>query len=159
MRNLLRKLRSAWQLSFRQKLWFVLCYPLSGIVRAMVLTIPFKWLKRLLGVHHKNFQLCPLVTDEQLSRACEIGRTIAIIDKYTPWKSNCMVEAILSRWLLAVYDIPYALYMGAYLTKNPNEPMKAHAWVRVGSRIIVGARGHKRYGVTATFLDKSLVKF
>lgn len=64
-----------------------------------------------------------------------------------------MVEAILTHWLLNRYRVPHVICLGAYLTKDPSEPMKAHAWVRVGPRIIVGAAGHQRYAVTAVFVS------
>lgn len=154
MKSLLRKLKTAWRLPLRRKVWALVMYPLSGLIRASVLSIPFKYLNKGLGIQHKNYQLCPLVTDYQLQRSVEIGRTIRMIAKYTPWKTNCMVEAILARIFLAYYDIPYIFYMGAYLTKDPKEPMKAHAWLSTGPYIIVGGRGHKKYAIVSSFVSK-----
>jgi len=115
--------------------------------------MPFKWIKRHLGLHQKNFDFCPLVEDEQLRLACEVGRTVSKLSRYTFWNSNCMVEAVLTHGLLNFYRVPHVICMGAFLTKDPTEPMKAHAWVRVGARIVVGAAGHQRYAVTAVFVS------
>lgn len=156
MNRSLRVVKTAFGLSWRRKLWFLAMYPLSGFVRLAVLCTPFKYLSHFLGHHYRNYQLCVLVSDAQLQTAREIGCTIAILDKYTPWKTNCMVDAILARIWLSAYRIPYVFYLGAYLTKEVSEPMKAHAWVGVGPRLIVGGKGHLRYAIVSTFVSKLL---
>lgn len=156
MKRLARLIAIALGFSWRKRFWLLLMYPLSGLIRAAVLLVPFKHLSRCLGIHYRNYQLCVLVTDAQLQMAREIGGTIALIDKYTPWQTNCMVEGILARIWLGFYKIPYVFYMGAYLTKDDSQPMKAHAWVGVGPRLIVGGRGHQRYAIVSTFVSKAL---
>jgi hypothetical protein len=156
MKQFIRIIKIALGFSWRKRFWLFLMYPLSGLIRLMVLTVPFKYLSRFLGQHHRNHQLCVLVSDTQLQLAREIGGTIALLDKYTPWKSNCMVEGILARIWLAAYGIPYVFYMGAYLTKDAAEPMKAHAWVGVGPKLIVGGHGHQRYAIVGTFVSRML---
>ena len=158
MSQLLRIFKTAKGLSWRRKVWLLVMYPLSGLVRLVALCAPFRYVSRLLGCHYRNHQLCVLVSDYQLLTAHEIGRTIVILDKYTPWKTNCMVEGILARIWLGAYGIPYVFYLGTQLTKDASEPMKAHAWVGVGPRIIVGNQGHQRYTIVGTFVSKRLAK-
>jgi hypothetical protein len=149
---------AATKLKWYQFSWLLLMYPLSGLIRASVLTIPFKYLNKALGSHHKNHQLCTLFTEQQITKARQIGQTIRIMSKYTPWKSNCMVEAILARMWLSWHKIPYVFYMGAYMTKDPAEPMKAHAWVTTGYLYVVGGRGHQKYAIVSTFLPKQFIQ-
>jgi hypothetical protein len=125
-------------------------YPLSGFIRFCILTLPFKVISRWLGKHFSNNQLSVLVSESQMQRAREIGSLIAIFEKYTPWKTNCLVQAILCRILLGYYHIPYIIYLGTFMTKDQNEPMKAHAWVSVGSKVIAG-RGYQKFVIVSSF--------
>lgn len=154
--SFIQKIHGAWRLSWQQKIWIIVLYPISGIVRASVLVIPFKYLHKSLGIHSRNLQFCTVITESQLQKARQIGNAIIIMSKYTPWESNCMVQAILARWVLSLYGIPYVMYMGAYMTKDRSEPMKAHAWITAGPRIVVGAKGHQRYAIVSTFASKQL---
>lgn len=150
---LFRKIRSAYQLSWPQISWLLILFPISGFVRFAVLILPFKYIKKLLGTHHSNFQLSTLVCNDQLNTAIEIGQSIKVMAKYTPWKSNCLVQAILARLLLSLYNLPHVLYFGTCITSSKATPMKAHAWVSVGSKIIVGGRGHNRYTIVGTYIS------
>ena len=150
--TIIRKLKVAWGFSWQQKLWFVVLYPLSGLVRAAVLTIPFKHLNRALGKNNKNHRLSSIVSEEQLLTAKNISIVIRTVSKYTPWTSNCMVEAMLARFVLRAYGIPYVFYLGVQMTHDPEEPMKAHAWVTAGPYAVVGGKNHHKFGVVGTFI-------
>lgn len=153
----LGKLKSAWRLPLHEKLWFVFFYPYSGMVRLVILTLPFRYLSGYLGLHYQNYELSPLVTEQQLLRAWRIGRLAELVAKYTPWQSKCLVQAIMVRTLLGWYDIPYIMYFGVQLTGQQDEPMKAHAWVKVGSRIVSGASGHKQFAIVSSYIAPSIL--
>ncbi|MCW8878895.1 MAG: lasso peptide biosynthesis B2 protein [Kangiellaceae bacterium] len=155
---LVRKIRSAWNLPLREKLWLILLYPFSGIARATILLLPFRWIAPFLGKHHNNHQLCSLTTEKQLNQAWRIRHIIKLIARYTPWDSNCFVQVVMARALLGWYKIPYVIHFGARLTKQQNRAMKAHAWIKVGSWIITGRQGHQSFGIVGSYLASSILK-
>ncbi len=146
-----------WHLPQREKAWFFLLIPLSGAVRLVLCVMPFNWYARHLGEHHKNYQLSPLVSSSELERARGIGRTIALVSRYTPWQSKCLVQAVMARIMLGYYGIPYIMHLGTKLTRESSSSMKGHAWVKVGARIIVGREGHKTYTIVGSFVASSLL--
>lgn len=154
---LLRKLRAATQLDLQQWQWLVLIYPLSGIIRLLILSLPFSVWRKYFGSYNSNCQLCTLSSVEQIEKALKIGRTIRISSKYTPWKSNCMVEALLARYFLMRFDIPHVIYFGARLKKSATSHMKAHAWVMTSNTFIVGGRGHDAFGIVASYVSFLLI--
>ncbi len=154
---LLKKISSLWHLPWCEKIWLTLLYPLSGVIRFTILTMRFSWLAPLLGQHHKNYQLSPLVSQPMLQRAWRIGRIVELTSRYTPWQSKCLVQAIMVRILLGYYRIPYVMHLGTRLTKNASAPMKAHAWVKVGPWIIVGREGHQAFTIVSSFISPSLL--
>ena len=156
LKRLIRKLITFYRIPLREKLWLTFLYPYSGIIRAATLLLPFNQLAKLLGHHSQNVQLSSLATEEEYLRASRIGRITEITSRYTPWKSKCLVQAIMARTLLGYYGIPYVFHFGAHITGDSKESMKAHAWVKVGPRIITGRKGHKSYGIVATYTSLPL---
>lgn len=77
--------------------------------------------------------------------------------KYTPWKSACLVQALIATWLLAYYHIPYVLHLGVARATPQGDDLQAHAWLRVGQWVITGREGHQAFTVVATFVAPSLL--
>ncbi len=151
------KLRTAWGLPLREKAWCLLFFPYSGVIRLALLTLRFRWMARWLGKQHENYQFSPLVTACEMQLAWRIGRIAELVARFTPWQSKCLVQAILVRSLLGYYGVPYVMHLGARLTGEPSEAMKAHAWVKVGAWVVCGREGHQAYAVTNSFVSKSLL--
>ncbi|TQV85348.1 lasso peptide biosynthesis B2 protein [Aliikangiella sp. M105] len=153
---LVQKIRSAYNLPFREKFWFLFLYPYSGLIRAMILLIPFRKIAMYLGKYHHNYQLSCLASDKQLGIARRIGHVIKLVARYTPWDSKCFVQVIMARTLLGWYQIPYVIHFGARLTRQKKKPMTAHTWIKVGPWIITGRQGHQSYGVVGSYLAHSI---
>jgi hypothetical protein len=161
--RILRKAKTAWRLPWQEKIWLGLLYPLSGLARAALLCIPFRRVAPYLGRHHGNLQLSPLATPGQIRLAARIGSISAIAARFTPWKSRCLVQAIMVKTLLAHYGIPHVIYLGVVKPTGPaNLPadfsgsehppgMKAHAWVAVGPKVVAGRAGHRTFTIVSTF--------
>ena len=160
-----RKLRVFLSLRNREKLWFFLLYLLSGFIRAIILTVPFRHLAPYLGKHYSNVQLATVVTEEQMKTAWRIGRITELASKYTPWESKCLVQAMMVRCLLGYYGIPYVLYLGVTKSKKVVDAglqdeniLKAHAWLSVGPWIVAGREGHRAFTIVSTFVQPSLLE-
>lgn len=154
---LVSKIKTFRGLPLREKLWFFFLYPYSGIVRAVVLWCPFRYLSQALGHHHANYTLSSVVSEADRQLAWRIGRIIELTARYTPWECKCLVQAAMARTLLGFYGIPYVMHLGARMTEDPAAPMKAHAWVKVGPWIVTGGEGHAAFGVVSTFVTPSVI--
>ena len=155
MRQELRKIRLFLQFPTRHKLWFVWCFFVSGIVRASILLLPFRWLSPHLGAHYANHQFSTVVSEEQQLLAWRIGRVTEAACKQTPWESKCLVQAILARYLLDRYEIPCVLYLGLFKPKTGGDDLKAHAWLCTGPWVITGGGGHQPFKIVATYVSPS----
>jgi hypothetical protein len=151
-----KKIITASRLPLREKVWFLLCYPCSGIIRVSTFILPFSFLSKWLGLHNSNLILSTVATEKQCMLAWRIGKIIELSTRATPWEARCLVQAIIARTLLGYYNIPYVLYLGASLTKV-TEPMTAHAWVKVGPWVIVGNDDLKAYSVISTYVSPNLI--
>lgn len=65
-----------------------------------------------------------------------------------PWESLCLVQALAARRVLDRRGVPTTLYLGV---RREGEALKAHAWLRWGSRHLTGGPGHEAYRVVASF--------
>lgn len=52
-----------------------------------------------------------------------------------PWRSDCLVQALAAQHWLAAKGIGSTIHLGV---KPSGAPLDAHAWLKVGDRIILG---------------------
>lgn len=151
----IRKFRTLLGLPLREKFWLLLLFFLSGVTRAVLLTLPFRSLAPFLGNHYQKVELSPIVSQAQLQLARQIGQCCETIARYTPWESKCLVQAIMATALLKWYCIPYVLHLGVAKSDQPgDEKLLAHAWVKVGPSVITGRAGHQNFCVVSTFVSQ-----
>ena len=131
----------------QQKGLFVYAYLLSGLIRLSILVLPFKVLKRGLGIPKMGSIFD--VSDEKIVIAREIRRLDLQVCNHTPWQSKCLVRAILTQHLLKQRNIPSTLYLG--VNKNESGEMQAHAWLRCGEIIIMGGENKNGFIEVAKF--------
>jgi len=164
MKLLWRKICSFLSIKNREKLWFFLLFILSGFSRAAVLTLPFRRVAPYLGRHFQNTQLAALVSEKQLRTAWRIGRITELTAAYTPWQSKCLIQAMMAKFLLSYYDIPYVMYLGVTKSaaraagKQDANNLQAHAWLTVGPWVITGREGHRAFTIVSTFVTPSLLE-
>ena len=69
-----------------------------------------------------------------------------------PWHSSCLVQALAGAAMLKRRRLDGVLYLGVRLTPGSRTGgMAAHAWLRSGSTVLVGAEGRTAYTVIARF--------
>tara|TARA_R110002167_G_scaffold81044_3_gene222175 strand:- start:111 stop:599 length:489 start_codon:yes stop_codon:yes gene_type:complete len=157
LQQILRKSRTAWKLPLREKVWLILLFPYSGFIRASTYIFPFRIFSKALGLHYQNHTLSTVVTEQQRMLAWRIGKIVELATRATPWEAKCLVQAAMARTLLGYYHIPYVLHIGARITHEESEPLKAHAWVKVGPRVIIGGGGLQAFGIVSTFISPTLL--
>jgi hypothetical protein len=89
------------------------------------------------------------LTPELKLELIRIGSAIEAVSKYTPWKSNCFAQALCAHWILKGRYIVHTIYFGVH--KEGDHQMKAHAWLKVGPKIITGRKGHKNFTTVGIF--------
>lgn len=157
LRHLATRASTAIHLPAFMQCWLVPCWCLLGLSRLLLWAVPFARLKRHLGKSGGEAPWVPLASNKQLHRALQIGRTIRLAARYTPWESACLPQAMAARWLLGLHRVPYGLYLGWRRGAALPGDAPAHAWVAVGRVNVTGGVGFDRYAVMGTFVAPRLV--
>lgn len=153
------KIRSFLRLSGFEKLWFLPACLMLGIARLLILMVSFRRLVADLGVNLGSAPMIPLLDEARETRALRIGRVVRLAARYTPWESNCFPQALISRFLLNIHDIPSALCFGVEIDAGyPRGEMRAHAWVVAGRVCVVGGYSFGHYGVVSCFVSPSALR-
>ena len=71
---------------------------LSGIFRLIVSFVPFKKYKKFIGKY--NEVSSNEIESDSIYLIDKISWAVNTIEKYTPWKSTCLVKAIVAQRLL-----------------------------------------------------------
>lgn len=143
------RLRRFLQLSSRHRFWLLQLVVLSALAKLAIALIPLRHLARYLGPAQQNIRLCVVATPAQLEKARDIGRLTAIMARITPWQSQCLVQVLAAKTLLAQQQVPWVAHFG--VRHEAGHVLKAHAWLTVGPDVIVGRREHRTFAVVATY--------
>lgn len=124
-------------MSFRQIIrrvgLFFTSFILLGVFQGIIMLFPFRiYAARLAGV--VSYQLDNLCQNNVLSRrqasyAILVGRMVARVSRYTPWPSKCLVQALVTKFILRNFKISSTLVIGVGFESDGS--FKAHAWVNV----------------------------
>ncbi len=118
-----------------------------GLSRGMVLTLPFRWIAprlqaRLPDSAHVSGQ----------AEAQDVGWALRVASQYTPWKSNCLAQAIAGKRMLHRRKLSSTLVLG--VRKGEQDQFEAHAWLDCGSITLTGGHDHTGYSVVSSFPDE-----
>ena len=142
-------LKSFARLPRQDQRLLIRAFCLAGFVRLVILIVPFRRLSPFLGSHMGE---SPREEDDaRLAYAWRVGQTVETVSRYTPWKSKCLVQAVVAKILLRRLGIANTLYMG--VARDEGEGLVAHAWLRCGETILTGGQGRERFTVVSTFAD------
>jgi len=81
----------------------------------------------------------------------EVFYTIRKIDKYAFWTTTCYTQAIAARLIFKRKKIKSEIYLG--MTKDENGNLLAHAWTKVGNKVVTGGGNLEKYKVLYIFND------
>ncbi|MCK5516996.1 MAG: lasso peptide biosynthesis B2 protein [Desulfobulbaceae bacterium] len=147
---MIRKFKKFEKLSFREKKLFLEAYVTVGIMRAAILTVPFKRLTRSLECQQTDMEIVPLDYKE-MQTALSVGRAISRASAHTLWQSTCLAQSLTAQRMLARRGIPGVLYLGVAKNADDKSDMKAHSWSQCGEMIITGGEGHENFTVLSMF--------
>lgn len=135
MKKIIHLFKQFIKLPFKMKILVIVSFFLLGIMRLLILIMPFKHLIAIMG---KEMQESPLTLPEKSqARAVWVSFAVNLMSKYTPWESKCYVRALTSMLMLKILRIPSTLYLG--VSKSETNSLIAHAWLRSGTEYITGA--------------------
>lgn len=144
---LIRKSKSFVRIKWRDKILFFQAFFLTGIARIAILFIPFRVVKKFLGIPKKESSYEMKI--EEYRRAKRIAWAVSEASKYTPWQSKCFVKAITAQWMLKRYKIYSTIYLG--INKDEKNNMEAHAWLRSGGMFVTGGNEKDDFKEVAKF--------
>ncbi|MDJ1173966.1 lasso peptide biosynthesis B2 protein [Roseofilum capinflatum] len=136
-----------WQQPSHRKMAFLEAFLWLGLARGCVLLFPFRWIAPYLGGLNQETSEDGIQPAEQ-AVVEQIAWAIATSSRYTPWRSNCLAQAIAAKIMLRRRKIASTLYLG--LKKNADK-LEAHAWLRVGQEIITGGAIESQFKVISFF--------
>lgn len=143
---------SRWQ-TFRTKLAGTRQYTLAelalvplalvllGLARVTIAVLPLRLWLRWLGRQVVPGQAASAVSHRQDRRARSIGRSIRATASVTPWRADCLPQAMAAAVLLRLARVPFVLTIGQDRIAASDwrgRPMQAHAWIAAGERLVTG---------------------
>lgn len=111
---------------------------------------PFSVVARHLG--RIDMASLPTSAPSRWPEAQRVSRAIHAISRRTPWTSTCLMQAVAAQRMLRRRSVPSAAYLGIANGNATTDPLLAHAWVRVGDRMITGFCNEDDYRVIAIFV-------
>ena len=132
------------------KRWLPVLWILLGLSRMAILLFSFRRLAPHLGHPRGIASYTPLLTPEQEAKAAQVGQSIRLAARYTPWVANCFPQAVTARLILGLYGIPYSLFFGVMRDPDTHEH-KAHAWVTTGRVAVTGGHSFGLFTVVGCY--------
>ena len=108
-----------------------------GLSRLAILTLPFKWIAPVLGQHMSSTN--EISSKKTRQKSIRIARAIRTISEHVPWECKCLVQAMSGKIMMRNRGVAATLYLG--VSKKENGELKAHAWLRMGTVVILGGGG------------------
>jgi hypothetical protein len=71
-----------------------------------------------------------------LRKAMLLVKVINGLENRTPWKNTCLVKVLAARRMLLKRKIVHKIHIG--VASKLHNTLKAHAWLSVGTKIILG---------------------
>ena len=131
---------------------FILC----GLVYVLNNIFNYQHLSRYFGNDYPMLAASIPISKLQVSQAVRIRRSVCLVARYTPWNSNCLVQAMVALIWCKYYKIPYLLFIG--FAKKSEKPLgkDAHAWVTAGPIAITGGQSFDSHLIVYTFSNRTL---
>jgi hypothetical protein len=114
---------------------------LLGLARLTIAVLPLRLWLGWLGQQMPPEGTALPVSHRQDQRARSIGRSVRATASVTPWRADCLPQAMAAALLLRLARVPYVLTIGQHRSMAsdwPNTPMQAHAWITAGERLVTG---------------------
>lgn len=136
-----------WNKSLSQKFFLFRIFLMLSLTGAANTLLPFKVYSRFLGQINYESPKNPKHVDWQYVE--RISKSIRNVSKVSPIQFKCLVQATVGKYFIAQERIESTLYFG--VKKDESQNLKAHAWLRVGPKIVLGGEVADQYNVVSTY--------
>jgi hypothetical protein len=123
-----------------------------GLTRVILLLVPFKYIAPRLGRQIVKLPDEPGHGDLLPEWVGRVAWAVETAARYTPWESACLAQAITGKFLLKQRGLGTRLFLG--MKKDLDGKLSAHAWLKAGRIILIGASGHETFTVLSVFMDR-----
>lgn len=117
---------------------------MTAIAAAILSLRPFREIAR--GVNRSATTAKPLAEREIVA----IGRAIASVSRYVPWRAKCFEQGLAAYWMLRRRGVIAALHYGARLSEGK---MEGHVWVSTNEIIVTGGERQGEFSEIMVFPD------
>lgn len=115
-----------------------------GLARAMVLSVPFRMYAGIFGSDAPHEEHSTIISADfdanSRARARRLGALIETLARHTPWRSNCLAQAIVAAVCLRMMGIAYHVHFGVASSSCAEGALDAHSWVMAGDVPVTGFR-------------------
>ena len=119
--------------------------------RILIRLVPFRWIAPHLG---RPMTESPAgVTEAERRVALRVAWAVQAVVRHVPLGFVCLPQAMAAKWMLRRRRLPSTLYLG--LQRQDEPKLTAHAWLRVGDRILTGRAESLDHTVIATFAEET----
>ena len=139
-----------FQIPWRDRLLLFEAVVVLALARLATWLLPFRWLAPFLG---RKMAESPETDPTDVEPVRRIEWAVSVARRYGPWGQWCLAEAIAGKALLRRRGLTSTLYLG--VLKGDDGELEAHAWLRCGSRILIGESAIRGHAVIAKFAEES----
>lgn len=139
-----------WRMTWRDRALTLAAWPLLGICTVLLKTVEFRRLSLLLGGPVGAVGCTPLLTPREEVRARAIRRAMRRAARISPWRSDCLPQALGAAMLCRALSVPVATHLGVRL--DGAKPLEAHAWTCSGRVQVTGGDGFSHWTPVQCFL-------
>ncbi|WP_276208224.1 lasso peptide biosynthesis B2 protein [Halomonas sp. NO4] len=122
-----------------------------GMAWLQVRCLPFRWWFGWLGLRASGEVNA---MDSEWDRCVgDVARTLHAINRRFGGRFTCLMLAMAAHWMLGRRGIGSSLVLGTRVESSSGGKrlLEAHAWVRVGDRVVLGEHGG-RYTAVSSFV-------
>jgi transglutaminase-like putative cysteine protease len=129
----------------RRLLWEAIAF--LAIARVAMACVSFRRIARWLGT--PGAESSAEVTPEVARTAEAVGWAVSVLGPRVPWDGRCLAQALAAAAMLRRRGVEGTVSFG--VREGESTGFMAHAWLRVGSRVVTGGAGHEHYKAFTTF--------
>lgn len=118
-----------------------------AVTRFAFVFIPFQRVAPYLGEHNRKPVVNPILSEEELVKIRMVTRATRSAGNNLPWECKCLVQATTAKMMLNRRKIETTLYLGVLKESG----FGAHAWLKVGDRILTGRESAPYCSVVSYF--------
>jgi hypothetical protein len=119
--------------------------------RLLIRVVPFRRIAPHLGQAMKESPVN--IGDAERQLASRIAWAVQAVVRNAPLGFVCLPQAIAAKWMLRRRRVPSTLYLG--LQRKEDVDLTAHAWLRVGDRILTGRAESLNHTAIAMFGEQT----